>query len=149
AFVHNWMLVDEPLLRLLEERPPHVLPRGVPSWTAHLRSAVEAIARPGVPPLNVPWGDRNRLHAEHALARALPAFLPNHLRAPAYPHPGAAQTLRAAGRSYGASLRLVASPSHLDQATLHLPIGQSGHPLSPHFMNAHEAWRTGTPVPLL
>ncbi|MFG0317923.1 MAG: penicillin acylase family protein, partial [Planctomycetota bacterium JB042] len=151
GFVHTWMLVDEPLFRLLEERPAHFLPANVPSWTAHLRAAADAIGRrrEGRPPLDTPWGERNRLRAAHPFARSLPAFLAGRLAAPAHPQPGTTQTVRVAAPAYGASLRLVASPGHLDEATMHLPIGQSGHPLSPHLMDAHEAWAEGRAEPLL
>ncbi len=32
---------------------------------------------------------------------------------------------------------------------LHMPGGQSGHPLSPFFLNGHEDWVTGRATPLL
>ena len=34
-------------------------------------------------------------------------------------------------------------------AILHMPGGQSGHPLSPHFGDQQRAWVEGAPVPLL
>ena len=49
----------------------------------------------------------------------------------------------------GASQRLVASPGHEATGILHMPGGQSGHPLSPHFGDQQRAWVEGTPVPLL
>jgi penicillin amidase len=50
------------------------------------------------------------------------------------------------GRCVG---RFVASPGHEASAILHMPGGQSGHPLSPHYGDQQRAWVTGTPLPLL
>jgi penicillin amidase len=30
-----------------------------------------------------------------------------------------------------------------------MPGGQSGHPLSPHYRDSHEAWASGKPTPFL
>ena len=32
---------------------------------------------------------------------------------------------------------------------MHMPTGQSGHPLSPFYANSHEAWVNGDPTPFL
>ncbi len=32
---------------------------------------------------------------------------------------------------------------------MHMPCGQSGHPLSPHYADSHEAWEQGKPTPFL
>jgi penicillin amidase len=49
----------------------------------------------------------------------------------------------------GASQRLVVSPGHEADAFFHMPAGQSGHPLSPHYADGHRAWALGEPRPLL
>ena len=49
----------------------------------------------------------------------------------------------------GASQRFVASPGHEGTGILHMPGGQSGHPLSPHFGDQQRAWVDGVPMPLL
>jgi len=51
--------------------------------------------------------------------------------------------------SYGASQRMVAAPGHEDEAIFHMPGGQSGHPMSPHYRDSHAAWVAGEPTPLL
>ena len=50
---------------------------------------------------------------------------------------------RVQGRSFGASERMVVSPGREAQAIFHMPTGQSGHPLSPHYGDAHPAWMEG------
>jgi penicillin amidase len=52
-------------------------------------------------------------------------------------------------RSFGASQRLVVSPGREEDAILHLPCGQSGHPLSRHYDDGHKAWAIGESRPLL
>ena len=32
---------------------------------------------------------------------------------------------------------------------MHMPTGQSGHPLSPFYANSHDAWARGEPTPFL
>jgi penicillin amidase len=46
-------------------------------------------------------------------------------------------------------MRMVVSPGHEETAILHMPGGQSGHFLSPHYADAHAAWVEGEPSPFL
>ena len=54
----------------------------------------------------------------------------------------ASEQLRAAA---GASMRFVMDWADVDGFTLNLALGQSGHPLSPHFDDFLADWRSGTP----
>ncbi len=45
----------------------------------------------------------------------------------------------------GASERFAVSPGREREAYLHMPGGQSAHPLSPFFDAGHEDWVTGRP----
>jgi penicillin amidase len=49
----------------------------------------------------------------------------------------------------GASQRMAVAPGHEQDGYLHMPCGQSGHPLSPHYRDAHRAWEEGKPTPFL
>jgi penicillin G amidase len=49
---------------------------------------------------------------------------------------------------HGASERLVLSPAHPENAIFHMPGGQSGHPLSPHYRDQQTLWRDGIASPL-
>jgi penicillin amidase len=53
------------------------------------------------------------------------------------------------GVSFGASERLAVSPGHEEQGYLHLPGGQSGHPLSPYYRAGFMQWARGEPLPFL
>lgn len=50
---------------------------------------------------------------------------------------------------YGASQRMAVSPGREAEGYFHMPCGQSGHPLSPHYRDGHGAWMTGKPTPFL
>ena len=41
------------------------------------------------------------------------------------------------------------SPGNEKAGYFHMPVGQSGHPLSPHYGDGHEAWEEGRPTPFL
>ena len=49
----------------------------------------------------------------------------------------------------GASERFAVSPGHESEGYLHIPGGQSGHPLSPYYRAGFEAWARGEPLPFL
>jgi len=44
---------------------------------------------------------------------------------------------------------MVVSPGREHEGILHMPGGQSGHPLSPHYADQHRAWVDGAPLPFL
>jgi len=60
--------------------------------------------------------------------------------------PGCAFCVRAAGPGFGASERLVVSPNHFEDAILHMPGGQSSHPLSPYYRDQQDYWLKGWPL---
>jgi penicillin G amidase len=49
---------------------------------------------------------------------------------------------------HGARERMVVSPGHETDTILHLPGGQSGHPLSPHYRDQFRYWLEGRALPL-
>ena len=53
------------------------------------------------------------------------------------------------GPGYGSSQRLAVSPGLEGEGYFHMPGGQSGHPLSRHFRDGHEAWIRGEATPFL
>jgi penicillin amidase len=68
---------------------------------------------------------------------------------PFAPRPGSEFTPRQQIGTLAASERLVVSPGNEATGILHMPGGQSGHPLSPYYANGHEAWVRGEATPLL
>ena len=143
---------EGPLWQLVTERPLHLLDRRHPSWDAQLLDAVDgAIAEltaSGHQLADRSWGDYNRAIVTHPLGGSLPV-VGRWLNMPVVPLPGDVFTPRAHSPRAGPSQRMAVSPGREHEGILHMPTGQSGHPLSPHYGDQHPAWVAGEAVPLL
>ncbi|MCP5195214.1 MAG: penicillin acylase family protein, partial [Gammaproteobacteria bacterium] len=93
------------------------------------------------------WGAENQVHIQHPFSRILPS-LSGWLDMPAQPLPGDQYMPRVQTSTNGASERLVVAPSQEASGILHMPGGQSDHPLSSYYRAGHEAWAKGLPTPL-
>ncbi len=137
---------------LLAQRPPHLLPAGYASWDALLEAAAGDV-RDELKPQGAlserSWGERNTANICHPLAGALPAFAKGALCMPFEPLPGDTAMPRVQGPDFGASERMVVSPGHEADGSIHMPGGQSGHPLSPYWGAGHDDWVHGRPTPFL
>ena len=137
---------------LLQQRPPHLLPRRHASWNELLEDAARAVredlAAQG-PLAERSWGERNVARICHPLSRALPGFLAARLCMPGEPLPGDSAMPRVQGPAFGASERMVVAPGHEADGIVHMPGGQSGHPLSPFWGAGHDDWVHGRPTPFL
>ncbi|MGV6483277.1 penicillin acylase family protein [Stenotrophomonas indicatrix] len=137
---------------MLEQRPANLLPPAYTSWDALLADAARRteaeLSRQG-PLAHRSWGERNTAAICHPVARALPAFASRWLCMPADPLPGDRDMPRVQTPSFGASQRMVVSPGHEADGIVHMPGGQSGHPLSPYWGAGHEDWVHGRPTPFL
>jgi penicillin amidase len=171
GFVYRWPLADEPLRRLLEERPPHLLSPGHRDWPAFLRAvladalrriepgngeivgvAAAAAAAPddqraSARGVDAPWGEVNALAAGHPLA-GLP-LLGRWLRLPAVPQSGSTASLRVAAPDYGALIRMAVAPARPEDGILQMSGGQSGHFLSRNFRDLQDDWVEGTATPFV
>ena len=94
------------------------------------------------------WGHRNIVRIQHPLSRAIPQ-LSGWLDMPPVSLPGDSSMPRVQAPTFGASERFAVSPGREEDAYFHMPGGQSGHPLSPHYRAGHEAWMEGRPTPFL
>lgn len=149
-FRYSWFNDEEPLRRVLEERPPHFLPVGVKDWNALIRQclddAVKELETTGPKRgLATTWGDINRAKIEHPLSQAVD-WLPSVkglLDMASEPMSGDGLTVRAQSPEFGASQRLVVSPGREVGGIAQLPGGQSGHFLSPHYRDQFGAWCRG------
>jgi len=136
---------------LLQQRPAHLLPRRFASWDALLEDAAKEVrdelAAQG-PLRERTWGELNTAAICHPLAAAIP--LGRHLLCmPADPLPGDSMMPRVQGPAFGASERMVVSPGREADGFMHMPGGQSGHPLSPFWGAGHDDWVHGRPTPFL
>ncbi|WP_313348664.1 penicillin acylase family protein [Stenotrophomonas sp.] len=145
--------IEGVLWPLVTERPAHLLPPPYKDWDALLaeaaRQAEAELAEQGPDLARRTWGERNTASICHPISRALPAFARPWLCMPADGLPGDRDMPRVQGPAFGASQRMVVSPGHEDQGLIHMPGGQSGHPLSPFWGAGHEDWVQGTPTPFL
>lgn len=150
-FRYRWPLADEPLRRLLDERPAHLLPAGYDDWPSFLAEILrQTLAELASDPRHAPdasWGEVNRLSVGHPLA-GLP-LIGRWLKLPEDAHPGSMVSLRVAAPDYGAVMRIAVSPADLGSGIFQMAGGQSGHFLSPNFMDQHEAWLLGEPASFL
>jgi penicillin amidase len=144
---------SHPVERLLDERPAHLLDGRYADWRAFELDVVDATLAElatqcpqGLAACR--WGDYNVVSIRHPLSRALPA-LARWLDMPRVPTAGDHDMPRVHGPGFGASERFAVSPGHEAEGYMHLPAGQSGHPLSPFYRAGHEAWLEGTALPFL
>jgi penicillin amidase len=143
---------EGPLWRLVSERPAHLLDPRHRDWASQLLAAADVVADelgrgPGGMARRT-WGERNTAAIRHPLAAALP-LAGRWLDMPKEPLAGDTHMPRVQGPAVGASERLVVSPGHEADGVFHMPVGQSGHPLSPHYGDGHAAWVRGEPTPFL
>jgi len=148
AIFRRW---EAPLWQLVSARPPHLLDPRYRTWDdlllAALDETLDALGESG--PLEArTWGEWNTSRIRHPLSAAVPA-LADWLDMPAEPLPGDAHMPRVQAPQAGASQRMVVSPGREAEGFFHMPAGQSGHPLSPHYGDGHEAWVRGEPTPFL
>ena len=144
---------EGPLWQLITARPPHLLSADYAGWDAFLLAAVDHnIAyyeeNFGARLADRSWGEINEAAIRHPLSRALPA-LSAWLDMPAEPLNGDGNMPRVQGPSFGASERFAVSPGNERDAYLHMPAGQSGHPLSDYYRSGHEDWVRGRPSAFL
>jgi penicillin amidase len=144
---------EGPLWDLVTAQPAHLLDPKFSSWKEQFVAAVDAViadlAGGGIALSSRTWGGVNYVQIAHPLAAVVPQALKGLLSMPAAPLPGDVYTPRASAPRTGPSERMIVSPGHEEDGILHMPGGQSGHPLSPHFGDEQRAWLEGTALPLL
>ncbi|MDJ0813692.1 MAG: penicillin acylase family protein [Woeseiaceae bacterium] len=144
---------EGPLWALVSEQPAHLLPGQFETWQALFTDAVHGAIRYfeenyGPSLADRSWGERNTVSIRHMLSGALPAFN-GFLDIPDEPLAGDVDLPRAQGRQFGASQRFSVAPGDEANGIMHIPAGQSGHPLSEFYRKGHEDWANGTPSPFL
>jgi penicillin G amidase len=143
---------EYPAGQAMHENALHLLPKPFTSWDEFLAAQANAVvakltAQHGSLD-QATWGAYNLAVVRHPLSRAVPQ-LGWLLNMPATPMSGDAHMPKVEHRNFGASERLVVAPGHEETATLTMPGGQSGHPLSPFYGAGHRDWAEGKTAPLL
>lgn len=138
---------------LLSQRPANLLPPPYKTWDALLvdsaRQLESDLAKQGPDLSERSWGERNTAAICHPVSAALPSLFKRWLCMPSQPLSGDADMPRVVGPKFGASERMVVSPGHEADGIVHMPGGQSGHPLSPFWGAGHDDWVEGRPTPFL
>ncbi|MBT8082459.1 MAG: penicillin acylase family protein [Gammaproteobacteria bacterium] len=144
---------EGPLWSLVTERPMHMLPAGYQSWDEFMLAAVrENLAwfrgNYDGPLAERTWGERNTASIRHPLSGNVP-LLGARLDMPEDRLNGDLDMPKAQGPTFGASQRYAVYPGDEANSILHMPTGQSGHPLSDFYDRGHDDWVDGRPNPFL
>ena len=150
-FSYSWRNMESPLRALLKERIAATLPdpTNYPDWETFILAKLEEsikqlLTKYDLESLNqLTWGTIHKTHISHPLG-----FIPvlgKILNMPQKPLPGGYHCVRATS----ASERMVISPGREADGILHIPSGQSGHPLSKNYKDQFSYWLKGEPLPFL
>lgn len=143
---------EQALWRLATERPPHLLDAAYGDWRELLLAVSDQVVAhfwdvsSGLQ--EATWGGLNQLRMNHPLTAVLP-WLGRWLNMPEQALPGDSHMPRVQAPDKGASQRMVVSPGREGDGILHMPGGQSGHPLSAYYRAGHDDWVQGRPTPFL
>lgn len=148
-FVYTWRTIEPPLRMMLTEQVPELIPdTSYPNWEAWIRSKLEDVLHQLYSEYNVTsldeltWGRINTADISHPLGRRIPV-LGKFLNMPQDLLPGGTFCVRVTKPDFGASERFVVSPGRHADGILHMPGGQSGHPLSTNYKDGHKHWVKG------
>ncbi len=144
---------EAPLWSVVTQQPEHLLPAAYASWDDFMLEAVRAVIRAydenyDGTLADRTWGEYNTASIRHPLSSVLPA-LSGWLDMPAEPLNGDSDMPRAQGATWGASERFTVMPGDEAGSLMHMPGGQSGHPMSDFYRSGHAAWVNGEPTPFL
>jgi penicillin amidase len=141
------------LWSLVSEKPQHLLPASYETWNelmlAAVRQNIDYFKRDFDGPLSErTWGEINTAAIRHPLSGSIP-LVGAYLDMPRDALSGDLDMPKAQGPSFGASERFSVSPGDEASSILHMPTGQSGHPLSKFYARGHQDWVAGKPSPFL
>lgn len=143
---------EAPLWQIVTERPLHFLHPDLQTWNEQFLRTVDrliaTLEQTGPNLADRTWGERNQLAMSHPFAMAVP-WLAKWLNMPSTPLPGDDHMPRVQGPSAGSSQRMVVAPGQEKHGIMHMPGGQSGHPLSPFYRAGHKEWEQGAATPFL
>ena len=135
------------------EQPMRLLPGNYDSWQELMIAAVKQNIDWFENNFDGPisertWGEHNTATIRHPMSRGIPV-LGSYLDMPADPLNGDLDMPKAQGPGFGASERYAVYPGDEASSILHMPTGQSGHPLSAFYDRGHSDWVHGLPSPFL
>ncbi len=144
---------EGPLWMLVNEQPAHLLSKNFDSWHALMLEAVDRNIRyfeqnfdNGLEHRR--WGERNTARIRHPLSRSIGA-ISRWLDMLPEPLDGDSNMPRVMSPDFGPSERFAVSPGDEKNGYLHMPAGQSGHPMSNFYRAGHDDWVQGRATPFL
>jgi penicillin amidase len=142
-----WSNQNVLMVKLITEQPAEWLPTEYTNYFDLLRDCVKD-ARAGLTRQSGPdpdkwtWGAFRVADFPHPLGRI--PLIGGQFLVPGFPLNGGSSTVNVGSF---VSMRFIANPSNWDQTHHGLPLGESGLPSSPHWLDQLPQWRTGdTPV---
>lgn len=144
---------EQPLWALVSQKPAHLLTVDYSNWNDLLLQSIDAQIEyfAGNYPdslENRTWGEANTAAIRHPLSPSVPLFS-RWLDMPEEPLAGDSNMPRVQSPGFGASERFAVSPGDEESGFLHMPSGQSGHPLSNFYAAGHDDWVDGRPSQFL
>lgn len=142
--LYTWFMRTVWLEKLVAFEPAEWLPPQYQSWQQLLAASVEAaVSSHEAPFLLTTWryGDISRLEISHPLYARFP-WLRHFASTGSLPESGNGLTVKQAG-PFAPSERFTADLANLDDSTLNLVNGQSGHLFSHYFNDQFRAWYAG------
>jgi penicillin amidase len=142
---------EGPLWALVSQRPLHLLDPKFKSWEELFIAAADLVAEDAQKAGGIAsytWGRANTVRIRHPFSASM-SMLGLFLDMPGKELPGDSNMPRVQGSTFGASERFAVSPGREANGYLHMPTGQSGHPLSPHYRDANDAWVAGLATPFV
>ena len=142
---------EGPLWALVSQRPLNLLDPKFKAWSDLFAAAADRTAGEARKTGSIAtylWGKLNTVRIRHPFSAVVPALGPL-LDMPSVELPGDSNMPRVQGPAFGASERFAVSPGREQDGYFHMPTGQSGHPLSPHYRDSNLAWVDGVPTPFL
>jgi penicillin amidase len=144
---------EGPLWALVNEQPAHLLSKDFDSWHALMLEAVDRNIRyfeknfdGGLERRH--WGERNTARIRHPLSQSISVFS-RWLDMSPEPLDGDSNMPRVMSPDFGPSERFAVSPGDEKNGYLHMPAGQSGHPMSDFYRAGHDDWAQGRATPFL
>lgn len=144
--------IEESIWEILQQRPAHYLDSSFSDWDHFLVEQFKVVMQDieksgGLTEFR--WGSVNTTNIQHPMSMAIP-FVGAWIDMPKRELDGGWSDIPyIQAPAMGASQRMAVSPGKESEGYMHMPCGQSGHPLSPHYADSHEAWEQGKPTPFL
>jgi len=138
---YTWFMSSVAFENLMTQRPDRWLPQGFQNYDELIATAIDHAVTDDA--RDRQWGDLHRIELRHPVFGALPV-VGRFFGTGSHPLSGDGTTVKQIGGLLGPSERFTTDFGDLDRSTLNIVTGQSGQPLSPHWMDQWKAWYEGT-----